>query len=519
MEPLGEGGQGAVWKVLDPRDGGVLRALKLVSLVETGPEAFERARREARILASADHPALVACHSLFEDPRAGLVGLVMDLVQGQSLASVASAGHLDQRTTHAVLVQVVDALAYVHHAGLAHRDVKPENVIITDEFWKDPDRPGTVKLVDFGIAATTSNQIKLTATGKVVGTLPYLAPELVDPASWGRSEAPVRDVFALGVMAHVILFGTHPTGLGFGATMIDFARAYKAAQVGIKIPWPPPGLDGPSGGVWAACLALRAANRPRDGVALRGLLTATPVMRTEPMAVPPSPMAKTIAAAPLHGSMRGAAGPRALSPAAAVLIGALAAVAVVGAAFLFLRDRDAIDSGPPIPIIPITPSVPLPAPYPAPVVTVAPEYGACCRDVCNRRLTRFSCPICAGEPPQLPRGQRWWMRVGGVTDHLSANRVCVMVIGSSAPERCFSYGALPDVTGATGRISVSTDDIEEGRVQFALYSGTILRARGPGLRRIGTTRFLTSALCMGLSLHMAVPGQDDVPVSVYLDDR
>src|SRR5690349_18258385 len=86
LEPLGEGGQGAVWKVVDPRDGGVVRALKLVALAETGPAGFERARREARILAAARHPALVSCHSLFEEPRDGLVGLVMDLVQGRTLA-------------------------------------------------------------------------------------------------------------------------------------------------------------------------------------------------------------------------------------------------------------------------------------------------------------------------------------------------------------------------------------------------------------------------------------------------
>src|SRR5690242_13158324 len=86
IEPLGAGGQGAVWKVLDPRHGGVVRALKLVILSETGAAGFERARREARILATAQHPALVAGHGLFEDPRAGLVGLLMDLVPGRSLA-------------------------------------------------------------------------------------------------------------------------------------------------------------------------------------------------------------------------------------------------------------------------------------------------------------------------------------------------------------------------------------------------------------------------------------------------
>ena len=94
LEPLGEGGQGSVWKVHDPREGGVVRALKIVSLAGANPSAFARARREARILAAASHPALVTCHGLFEE-RDGVVGLLMDLVQGRSLADVVEGRPLD----------------------------------------------------------------------------------------------------------------------------------------------------------------------------------------------------------------------------------------------------------------------------------------------------------------------------------------------------------------------------------------------------------------------------------------
>lgn len=266
LEALGEGGQGSVWKVVDPRDGGLVRALKLISLAETGPAAFERARLEATILASASHPALVTCHSLFEEPRDGVVGLVMDLVQGGSLADALEARRLDSGHSRAVLAQLADVLAYVHGAGLVHRDLKPENVLLTDGFWEDRNRLGTVKLVDFGIAALTDNAMQLTAPGAVIGTLPYLAPELVNPATWGKGEGPSRDVFAFGVLAGRLVLDRHPTGLGFDADIIDYVRAYKAAEVG-RIAWPPPGLEGSVAAV-AACLALRPADRPANGAAL-----------------------------------------------------------------------------------------------------------------------------------------------------------------------------------------------------------------------------------------------------------
>ncbi|WP_437323016.1 protein kinase domain-containing protein [Sorangium sp. So ce381] len=271
VKPLGEGGQGAVWKVIDPREGGVVRALKLVRLEEAGRQSFDRARREAKILASAKHPALVACHGFFEDMHAGLVGLVMDFVRGRSLGVAASDGQLDGQRALAALEQVASALAYVHGAGLVHRDLKPDNVLLADSFWSDPRRPGAVKLLDFGIAASAGNPRPLTSLGAVVGTIPYMAPELVDPATWGRAEGPSRDLFAFGIMAWEVLFHNHPTGLASSATLVDYARAYKAAQAG-RIVWPPRGLAGPWGAAVEASLALSPLQRPANGAALLEIL-------------------------------------------------------------------------------------------------------------------------------------------------------------------------------------------------------------------------------------------------------
>jgi serine/threonine-protein kinase len=548
IEPLGEGGQGSVWKVLDPREGGVVRALKLVSLAETGPIGFDRARREARILATASHPALVTCHGLFEDPRAGLVGLVMDLVPGETLAEAAAAGRLDRGRALAALAQIAGALAHIHHAGLVHRDLKPENVLVTDGFREDPHRPGAVKLVDFGIAAPASNPTRLTATGTVIGTLPYLAPELVDPASWGKAEGPARDVFAFGVMAYVLLFGRHPTGLGPGASMIDYARAYKAAQAG-RIPWPPEGLDGKSGASVAACLTLRPADRPRDGGVILDLLhgrpaskrpsssdwsgptaphrevtersptppvEAPPVQATAPMHIPG--MHRTVPAAPVAAAVTAATpgSTRGCWVGVVLAIGAIGGAILAGVAITASREQPAtrIDA-PPTPM-----STPQFQPSPGPAPAAKNDFGACCRDdSCDRTLTKFTCPVCVGDPPALPRGFPWQMRIGGVTDHVSANRVCVRVEGSPEDELCVPYSSVPGRPGRAERRRVTTEDIEAGRVFFTLYAGAIPLAKGYGRRKVGKAHFLVTALCVGLLLRVEVPGQDDFFVSVYLDDR
>lgn len=560
LEPLGEGGQGSVWKVLDPRDGGVVRALKLVSLAETGPAAFERARREARILAAADHPALVTCYGLFEDPRAGLVGLVMDLVPGESLAELAEREQLDGEHLDALIAQLADALAAVHGRGLVHRDLKPENVLVTDAFRAEPRAPGAIKLVDFGIAAPAHDALRLTATGHVIGTLPYLAPELIDPASWGRTEGPARDVFALGVLAYQLRFGKHPTKLGPGATMIDFARAYKAAEAQ-RIPWPPTGLTGPVGAAVAACLALRPASRPRDGAAVLALLRAGTAQgtdrgewsgaggptithrestarapaappcaeRTEPMPAPPS-SAPTIAQAPAPFAMTPGAArtgappssapvpPRDRGMAVSVAVGALAALVVVVVAFVF-SDWWSQTSPPPPTAAPPTPSS-APSPDPTstpPPAAVAAEHGACCRrnKACLRERSHFTCPDCTGEPPRLDVARSWRMRIGGTNPDLGADRVCARVKGSPEAEVCVPVRAIPDITGAHGRPRVSLDDIDAGNLVFTLFAGRRVLAVGEG-RRGDTRPVLASALCMGLSLH--VGDRDDVPVTVYLDD-
>lgn len=552
LAPLGEGGQGSVWKVVDPRDGGILRALKLVSVGETGPASFERAVREARILASLDHPALVRCHSFFEEPRDHIVGLLMDLVVGRSLADIIHTRGLSHAQSLSLIAQVANALAYLHASGVVHRDLKPANLVLTDGFWESPGRPGVVKLVDFGIAASGARAQVLTTPGTVIGTLPYLAPELVDPATWGGAEGPARDVFALGVMAYQLLMNRHPTGLGEGSAMIDFARAYKAAEVGV-IPWPPPGLDGSWGAAVGACLALRPSDRPASGAeVLEVLRTGVSSRRasrpsvsgpTEPYTRPPSTGAPTVVArmtpstapvygitepmpappagvrmlpeAPIRGSSSG--GPPATSRAVWVALVVLAFA--VGAAMMFiLVQRAPAESERPSAPLPVMATVPT-----APMLVTTPQeqksFSPCRREGLGfePKATRFDCPICVGTPRPLPRGT-WQMRFSGVLPKPPIDdpkrKICAQVTGS--PGVCVPYSMMPDYAGTAGRLQVTTEEIEGRRIYISIRLDKKIEAQGFIHRAESMPRFLETALCSGLKLYLDDPA---LTISVYLDER
>jgi serine/threonine-protein kinase len=272
VAPIGAGAQGAVWKVLDPLDGGAPRALKIVSTSGLSTESYERVRREAQALASTPHPNLIACYGLFEDVTAGLLGIALELVDGKPCHEVTNDPRMTAAHRDALLGQLAEALAFVHSSQLVHRDLKPENVIVTDAFWGEPRRAGTIKLVDFGIAVQVGNPRPLTQVGGVVGTAPYLAPEAIVPivapdAALGYA----RDLFAYGVLAYELLLDKHPTGLGWDASPVQFVRAYAAAASGAT-PWPPAGLPQRWQEPIARCLAIDAAQRPSSGMALLELV-------------------------------------------------------------------------------------------------------------------------------------------------------------------------------------------------------------------------------------------------------
>ncbi|MCA8924177.1 MAG: serine/threonine protein kinase, partial [Planctomycetes bacterium] len=199
QELLGRGGMGQVWRAHDPQLGREV-ALKLLLAGRVGPDDAERFRREAEALAKLSHPHVIRIHDA--GAHEGRAFLVMELVTGGSLQERLDArGRLDPRLSAELIAKLAEALDAAHRAGLLHRDVKPDNVLLR------PD--GEPVLTDFGLALHANDQ-RLTKTGMFVGTPGYLAPE--QAAGAVAADDPRPDVYALGAVLYACLTGAPPHG-------------------------------------------------------------------------------------------------------------------------------------------------------------------------------------------------------------------------------------------------------------------------------------------------------------------
>lgn len=198
---LGRGGMGVVYRV---RQRSLDRevALKLLRPADgLGPEALQRFRREARVLAKLRHRHVVGVHEV--GLADGRLYFTMDLVDGSSLRKRLKQGALGPAEAVRIVRQVASAVAYVHSHGLVHRDLKPANVLL--------DGDDEVAVTDFGLALDASADEELTRTGQLLGTPSYMAPE----QARGDAVDERTDVYALGVLLHECLAGTRPfTGDG-----------------------------------------------------------------------------------------------------------------------------------------------------------------------------------------------------------------------------------------------------------------------------------------------------------------
>ena len=197
--PLGAGGMARVFEARDERLERWV-AIKLVAL--EGMAAADRRRflAEARAGASFAHPHAVAVYDVGADADAGWVYLVMEVIDGPTLADVvADHGAFEPAEAVAIVTGLLDALAAAHVAGLVHRDVKPGNVLLGSD--------GAIKLADFGIAKRLGHgSDDLTAAGQFVGTPRYLAPEQLV----GEPATPASDVYGVGVVLFELLTGRPP---------------------------------------------------------------------------------------------------------------------------------------------------------------------------------------------------------------------------------------------------------------------------------------------------------------------
>ncbi len=198
---LGAGGMGVVYRARDEKLGREV-ALKTVSAGQLGDErARARLIREARVLAGLSHPGIVQVFDVGETDDGGAF-LVMELVDGRTLRALMRDGPLPMPRVLAIARAVAEALAAAHGAGVVHRDVKPDNVMVR--------RDGRVVVLDFGLVkrdaeSSASTDAALTRSGAVVGTPAYLAPE----QARGRA-SPASDQFSLAVMIFELLAGRTP---------------------------------------------------------------------------------------------------------------------------------------------------------------------------------------------------------------------------------------------------------------------------------------------------------------------
>lgn len=199
LSKLGHGGMGTVWRAKDETVDREV-AVKEPRIPDHLPEreranAFERMRREARAAARLDHPAVVNVHDVAVED--GQPWIVMELVQGRSLGAALQEGTLGARDAARIGLEVLGALDAAHQAGILHRDVKPDNVMLGQH-----DR---VILTDFGIAQI-EGETNLTDTGGFVGSPEFIAPERV----LGQRPGPASDLWSLGVVLYAATEGVSP---------------------------------------------------------------------------------------------------------------------------------------------------------------------------------------------------------------------------------------------------------------------------------------------------------------------
>ncbi len=343
-EPLARGGMGAVWRALDTT---LQRPVAVKLLALDGDAALiERFRLEARAAARLNHPNLVAAYDF--GSHEGRPYLVMELVEGRSLSEeLAALGPLEPGRAADIAAGTARGLAAAHRQSVVHRDIKPGNLMLGTD--------GTVKITDFGIARLIDEiSPALTATGHVMGSGDYLAPE----RALGAPTGPAADVYSLGCVLYEMLTGQPPFR---GRTAAAVAHSHVADEA-----VPPevlrPGLPAPLVALVPRMLAKAPEIRPTadqvadwlgdpDGSA--SALAPLPAVEAGPLPAAPAgppPAAPRVAAAghrqedtalmplpgpppphPPNAPARGGFSPRSRIALAAVCCAVFAAALVVGA--------------------------------------------------------------------------------------------------------------------------------------------------------------------------------------------
>jgi Protein kinase domain len=250
---LGRGGMGVVYGAHHTELGRPVALKVLADQAGSNPDFVGRFEREGRIQASLDHPHVVTVYEAGESEQ-GLY-IAMRLVRGSTLAQLIREGELDAPRALDLLGQVADALDAAHAAGLVHRDVKPQNVLVGDA--------DDAYLGDFGLTRV-GDETRRTVTDGLVGTVSYLAPEVIE----GEEARPASDRYAFGAMLFEALTGRVVFPRGTNAATLFAHLNEPAPRISDRRPELPPELDE----LFARALSKDPAERPASAV---GMVTET----------------------------------------------------------------------------------------------------------------------------------------------------------------------------------------------------------------------------------------------------
>ncbi|MGB6384940.1 MAG: protein kinase [Terriglobales bacterium] len=267
QSPIGAGGMGEVYRARDARLGRDIAIKVLAQHLSSNPELKERFEREARAISSLNHPRICTLHDVGHQD--GIDFLVMEYLEGESLAEQLKKGPLPLKESLKIAMEVCEALEAAHRAGIIHRDLKPANIMLTKTGAKLMDF-GLAKAMTAGLASGTSNApllsaaktmtinggsplSPLTTAGAILGTIQYMSPEQIE----GKEADARSDLFALGAMLYEMTTGNRPFE---GKSQISVASAILEKDpepISAVQPLTPPAFEH----IVSACLAKNPDDR------------------------------------------------------------------------------------------------------------------------------------------------------------------------------------------------------------------------------------------------------------------